>query len=400
MRVSEEVFKVRKLNALNIKIGLVQGFYWTASCVFVSFLVRLLSSYGYSDYEAGIALSVSALSTLTMQPLLGRVADKAERVSFLIVIAFLFSSLFSLLLIPLHESRVITYVLIFLIFAFFRSLIYVIDIWSISVSEGREDFSYGFTRSFGALFYALSAPLLGISIDKYGSGVIIPLFVLFSFLSAAFVLLTKENRRGRKLEYEKRVPNALKVLLSNKHYVVLLISYTFVEMTSIPGQNYLSRKFEVLGYGEFYTGLALLLMGLLQLPTLNAMDRLQTKVREANLIWVSLFGLFLRSIILAFSSTPFGVILSFLTEPFAFGLYIGAIILYMRRYLDSSVIYFGMTLYSALTSGIGGIVGNYTSGLVAEKWGINTMFALTVFPAFLGLVLYTIFLISERKRTK
>lgn len=190
------------------------------------------------------------------------------------------------------------------------------------------------------------------------------------------------------------------MLLSNKHYVVLLISYTFVEMTSIPGQNYLSRKFEVLGYGEFYTGLALLLMGLLQLPTLNAMDRLQTKVREANLIWVSLFGLFLRSIILAFSSTPFGVILSFLTEPFAFGLYIGAIILYMRRYLDSSVIYFGMTLYSALTSGIGGIVGNYTSGLVAEKWGINTMFALTVFPAFLGLVLYTIFLISERKRTK
>lgn len=387
-----------KLNRVNIKIGLVQGFYWMASLVFVSFLVRLLSSFGYSDYESGIALSISALSSLTAQPLIGRVADRAKRVSLLIVLSLILSSFFSLLLLLFHENRILTYILIFLIFAMFRSLIYVIDIWSFSSGKGREDFSYGFTRSFGALFYALSAPLFGLTLDRLGACVIIPLFVLFSLLSAICVITSKEETKERKGEGVVSRSGALKALIRNKDYMVLLLSYTLTEMSSIPAQNYLSRKMDVVGGNETYTGIALLLMGLLQLLPLNAMDRLEKKAKADILIWVSLAGLFLRALILAFSSTAIFVVSAFFTEPFAFGLYIGAIIYYMQTYLPPSVIYYGTTLYSAVTSGIGGIVGNYTAGLIADKWGINTAYALIALPSFMGLIIYTLFLLSQRKR--
>lgn len=387
-----------KLSRINIKIGLVQGFYWMASLAFVSFLVRLLSYFGYSDYESGVALSVSAFSTLTAQPLIGKVADRAERVSFLIVVSLLLSSLLSLLLIPLCHNRVVTYILIFIIFALFRSLIYIIDIWSFSAGKSSPDFSYGFTRSFGSVFYALSAPVFGWAIDKAGALIIIPLFILFSILSAVCVALSKEEKKERKVEKERR-KGALKTLLRNRYYVVLLVSYTLVEMSSVPAQNYLTRKMEVLNASEMYTGLALLLMGLLQILPLNAMDKLKAGAKAEWLIWVSIFGLFMRALILAFASTAIGVACAFLTEPFAFGLYIGAIMYYMHFYLPPSVIYYGTTLYSALTSGIGGIVGNYGFGLIADRIGINRAFSLMALPSLVGLSIFSAFLLFEGKKT-
>ncbi len=381
-----------KFNKVNIRIGLVQGFYWMASCVFVSFLVRLLAGFGYSDYECGIALSVSAFATLIVQPLIGKTADYTGKVSLLIVGCFVVSSLSAMLLIPFHSNRVLSYLLIFIIFGSFRSLIYIIDLWSYGVGDKAENFSYGFTRSFGAVFYALSAPFYGSAIDNFGTGIIIPCFIVMSVISAFMVVIVPKTEIAKKEKTKTSLNDALKLLLSNKNYIVLLISYTLIEMSAIPEQNYLTRKFEVLGNGELYTGVSLLVMGLLQIPVLNSMDKISAKVRSIKLIWVSLFGIFLRNIILAFSKTAIGTVCCYLTEPFAFGLYIGAIMLYMHEYLHPEVIYFGMTLYSAITSGLGGIIGNYIAGVLSQNHGIINMLKLMTIPAAVGFVLFSVFL--------
>lgn len=391
---------MNKFNRTNITIGLVQGFYWTASCVFVSFLVRLLRGCGYSDYECGVALSVSALSSLSVQPVIGRIADRMKRVSILIAVCFLFSSISSLLLIPFHENRILTFILIFIIFGAFRSLIYVIDLWSFSSGNGKSGFSYGFTRSFGALFYALSAPFFGWAIDESGIGIIIPSFIIFSLLAFFMVLIAPKGRCEEKNDDRTGVAALSSKLFRNRYYCVLLISYMLIEMTSIPGQNYLTRKFELLSGGEVYTGTALLVMGLLQLPSLNTIERLNRKMDPIYLIWISLFGLMLRGIILAISTTPITTVAAFLTEPFAFGLYIGAVILYMRKYLESDVIYSGMTLYSAITGGLGGIIGNYLGGLIAERRGVMEMFSIMSIPAVLGFLIFSLFVLGIHLRDK
>ena len=381
-----------KFNKVNIRIGLVQGFYWMASCVFVSFLVRLLAGFGYSDYECGIALSVSAFATLIVQPLIGKIADYTGKVSFLIVCCFVISSFSSVLLLPFHGNRILTYILIFIIFGSFRSLIYIIDLWSYGVGDKAENFSYGFTRSFGAIFYALSAPFYGSAIDNFGTGIIIPCFIVMSLISAFMVVIVPKTEITKKEKSKTRLQDAIKQLLNNKNYVILLISYTLIEMSAIPEQNYLTRKYEILGSGELYTGISLLIMGLLQLPALNNIDKISAKVRSIVLIWISLFGLLLRNLILGFSKTAIGTVCSYLTEPFAFGLYIGAIMLYMHEYLHPEIIYFGTTLYSAITSGLGGIVGNYIAGVLSQNYGILSMMRFMTIPAILGFVLFSLFL--------
>ncbi len=387
-----------RFNKTNIRIGLVQGFYWMASCVFVSFLVRLLSGYGYNDYESGIALSVSAFAALTVQPLIGKLADKVRYVSKLLALCFLIAIAGAFSLSLVHENRIIAYIIIFIVFGSFRSLIYVIDLWSFAAGGGDESFSYGFTRSFGAVFYAISAPFYGNAIDKFGIAIIIPCFIVMSLIAMLMVLIAPKSQVEMKEKRAIRLKDAVKKLILNRHYMVLLISYMLIEMSAIPGQNYLTRKFEVLGARDIYTGIALLLMGLLQLPSLNTIDRLGRSFKAELLIGVSLFGLLLRTVILAFATTAIGTVCAFITEPFAFGLYIGAILLYMHEYLDEDVMYFGTTLYSAITGGFGGIVGNYIAGLLASRYGIITMLKFMIIPALIGFCLYSLNIIIEGRR--
>lgn len=387
--------RISVFNKTNLRIGLVQGFYWMASCIFVSFLVRLLAGFGYSDYESGLALTICAFAALSMQPLLGRVADKLKNVGRLLILLFLLAMSGSIVLSFVHENRIASYLILFLTYGSFRSLIYLIDLWSYAVGEDDPRFSYGFTRSFGAAFYAISAVFFGYAIDLFSYRVIIPCFVVLSLVAATMVLLAPKPKERANTE-EKKVGNVgetLLKLLKNKHYMFLLFVYLLMEMSAQPGQNYLTRKFEVLQAGEIFTGLSLLVMGLMQLPTLNNMDKLSPRFKPEVLVWVSLFGLFSRSIILGFSQTPIGTLCCFFTEPFAFGLYIGAILIYMRKHLPDDVRYFGMTLYSAITGGVGGMLGNYLSGSLAERFGILKMLKLMVIPSLSGVCLFTLALL-------
>ncbi|MDD4397419.1 MAG: MFS transporter, partial [Sphaerochaetaceae bacterium] len=157
-----------------------------------------------------------------------------------------------------------------------------------------------------------------------------------------------------------------------------------------PMQNYLTRKFEVLGAGDLYTGLSFLIMGILQLPALLCIDRIGKSVKPIILMLVSFAGIALRSVIMGFAQTPVMVTLSFLTEPIASGLYIGAIILYMKKILPANVQYLGLTLYTAVTTGIAGLAGNYIAGLLSDSIGVLQMMKIMSFSSVAGFLIFAI----------
>lgn len=377
----------------NIRIGLVQGFYWIASCVFVSYLVRLLASSGYSDYESGIVLAISALATLTIQPVLGNLSDRIKSVKHLILLCFLISSASAGALEFLIESRIATCILVFVIFGSFRSLFNIIDLWSFSICWDDPHFSYGFTRSFGAVFYAVSAVLFGYAIDLFGHGIIIPCFIFFSILDALIVLMIPEPSsviRNKSASKPLSTGKAFATILSNKQYLAVLACYLLIEMSNTPMQNYLTRKFEVLGAGDLYTGLSFLIMGILQLPALLCIDRIGKSVKPIILMLVSFAGIALRSVIMGFAQTPILVALAFLIEPIASGLYIGAIILYMKKILPANVQYLGLTLYTAVTTGIAGLAGNYIAGLLSDSIGVLQMMRIMSLPSVAGFLIFAL----------
>ena len=384
----------------NLLLGLVQGFYWIASCVFVSFLVRLLHYYGYNDYISGVVLMVSSIASILVQPLLGGLADRIRSVKWLIIGSLGVAAVSAWLLSMVYQNLLCVLVLIFVIFGSFRSQIYIIDLWSLRVGRDDRRFHYGFTRSFGSAFYAISAVLLGYSIDLAGGAIIIPIFIGMIVLDAAVILCVKEpaaQQTGRKEKQSAITLGAAgRMLMKNRQYVILLVSYCLIEMSSVPMQNYLTRKFETMGVGDFYVGLSFLIMGLLQIPTLLCMDQLHKRVTPFGLMLVSLFGIALRCCMIAFGGSRWVVVGAFCTEFFAFGLYIGTIHVYLKGILPTPVLYFGTTLYSAVSSGFGGILGNYLAGFLADSLGVDMMMYLLAIPGVCGLALF--FFGNYRKR--
>lgn len=87
---------------------------------------------------------------------------------------------------------------------------------------------------------------------------------------------------------------------------------------------------------------------------------------------------------------------AFLTEPFAFGLYIGTILYYMNSILPENIRYLGMTMYAALTAGIGGMTGNFLAGYISKAFGILPMMKYLALPAMLGLIVYCVLYATHR----
>ena len=377
----------------NILIGLVQGFYWMASCIFISYLVRLFSSSGYNDYESGIVLAVGALATLTIQPLLGNLSDRISSVKRLIVLCFLVSTASAAALEFCIQNRIVTCILVFVIFGSFRSLYSIIDLWSFSICWDDPCFSYGFTRSFGAIFYAVSAVLFGYAIDRFGTNIIIPCFIFLSLLDMLIVILIPERAsiaRSTAVSKPLSTGQAFKTILKNRQYIAVLLCCLLIEMSNTPMQNYLTRKFEVLGAGDIYTGLSFLIMGIMQLPALLCFDRIRKKSRPIVLMIVSFGGIMLRLVILGFAHTPIVVAMSFIVEPIGSGLYIGALIQYMKRILPDNVQYLGLSFYSAFTAGVAGLAGNYITGMLSDSRGVLAMMKLTTIPSIMGFLFFAV----------
>ncbi|MBR4426363.1 MAG: MFS transporter [Spirochaetales bacterium] len=387
---------------INIKIGLVQGFYMMALCVCLSFIVRLLKSYGYSDYECGIALSCGAFASLTVQPLMGWMADHVRSAGRLIVCIFITSCIGAASLVFVHQSRLATYISVYVLFGAVRSLTYIIDVWSVEVGSPDPSFSYGFTRSFGSVSYSIASLVYGFAIDIFGAGFLIPCFLTLSVVAIGMVILvsstsgsSQDNGPTQKKSYFG-FKHSLVALFSNKHYVMLLLCFTLMEIGRMPGQNYLTRKFEVMGAGEVYTGIAFLVMSMLQLLPLNKMDSLKRRFRPTTLMWVALAGIFLRIVLFGISSSAIGTLCALLVEPIGLGLYIGAIIFYTLHYLPAEVHFLGITIHSAITGGLGGMIGNYIAGLMADRYGVLKMYKLITIPSALGLAIFSICIIAWR----
>lgn len=383
----------------NMKIGLVQGFYMMALCVLFSFLVRLLKSYGYNDYECGIALSCGAFATLTVQPLAGLMADCVKSVGKLIALLLLASCIGIVALLLVHQNRFLTYVFVFMLFGTMRPLTYIIDVWSIRTGASDSSFSYGFTRSFGSLAYAFASLFYGLAIDAFGTGFIIPCFLVLCVIAMCLVVLASSTSKNFAFEQPKSkigILRSLFVLFSNKYYVLLVICFTLMEISRMPGQNYLTRKFEVMGAGEIFTGMAFFITSIIQLPPLNKMESLKRRYKPTTLMWVSLAGTFLRITMLDITTTTSGTLCSMLFDIVGYGLYVGSLLYYMLHFLPPEVHFLGLTFYAAISGGLGGMIGNYIAGFLADRYGVLEMYKLITIPSALGLAIFSLCIIAWR----
>ncbi|MBR6763948.1 MAG: MFS transporter [Clostridia bacterium] len=394
---------------MNWVFGFLQGMYWTSYCVLFPFLVQMCTAYGYDDFQSGVVLTGATIANLVMQPVIGSICDKMLRIKPLFVSLFLAGGAISLLLFVGKYNFFVLFITMLLLSACVQTLQYIIDIWSVRISMTGVNYNYGFSRSFGSVFYAITAVVFGAAIERFSIDITSPVFIVCALITAGIAMLVREDEAALLLRKKREageggkketVPflKACTMLLKNKEYMIFLISYFVMQLGNLPVYNYTSRKFEILGAGSSLYGVALFVMAITEVPLLIYLKKLKVFFGNRTLVLMSFVGMVIRICAIAFAPTPTLLALAFLTQSISYGIFIGAMIHYMSEIVPDSILFTAQTVFAAVSIGLSGILGNLIGGYYAKVAGVLEMMHTFVIFVFIGALIFAIPMIMVKRK--
>jgi len=396
----------RKMNWI---FGFLQGMYWMSYCIVFPFLVRMCSDFGYDDFQSGVVLTGATIANLVMQPIVGSICDRLPRIKPLFCGMFLTGAGLSLLIYVGKKSFPVLFVTVLLLSACIQTLQYIIDIWSVRISSTGIAYNYGFSRSFGSVFYAVTAVVFGIALDSFGFDILPPVFMITAFLTvcvavmvnekdAATMILGKRNQNKEKKQNAVPFLKACGMLLKNRKYMVFLIAYFIMQMGNLPVYNYVSRIYEELGAGTSLFGVALFTMAISEVPMLLLLKWLKARIKAETLVLISFIGMILRVLLMAFVMHPIWLTVSFLSQSISYGIFIGAMIYYMAEIVEPEILFTAQTVFAAVSIGLSGIIGNLLGGYYAKAVGVLPMMKLFTLFTVAGCLFFMGACLLKRKK--
>jgi len=395
---------------MNWVFGFLQGMYWMSYCIVFPFLVRMCSDFGYDDFQSGVVLTGATIANLVMQPIIGSICDRLSRIKPLFCGMFLTGGGLSLLLYLGKQSFPILFGTMLLLSACIQTLQYIIDIWSMRLSSTGIAYNYGFSRSFGSVFYAVTAVIFGIALDHFGFDILPPVFIVTALITVGVAFMVNENdtaamllaRRAEAGKDKKKqaVPfmKACGMLLKNKQYMVFLISYFIIQMGNLPVYNYVSRKYEELGAGTSLFGVALFTMAISEVPMLLLLKKLRAKIKAEILVCISFIGMIVRVLLMAFVMQPILLTVSCICQSVSYGIFIGAMIYYMAEIVKPEILFTAQTLFAAVSIGLSGVIGNLLGGYYAKVAGVIPMMKVFTLFTIAGCVFFVAAVLLKRRK--
>ena len=147
----------------------IQGCYWMAYCILLSFSSVYLLDQGFSNTQIGLLLGLSGLLTALLQPFVGARADHLKVLSLgqfaaLLILAMLLCT-GGLLLLPGQTVQGGLFLSLLILLQLLTSLLYALGMDC--VNQGMP-LNFGLARGVGAGSYALASTLCGSAAAAFG----------------------------------------------------------------------------------------------------------------------------------------------------------------------------------------------------------------------------------------
>ncbi len=386
-----EKFKV------NFFYACVQSFYWGAFCIYFSFVVTYLIENGFSNSQIGLAMTgISVLATITPS-LVGYLADfriPLKRIAIalmLLSIPAAFALQMTIAVIPL------AFLSIFSMGITERSLMSLIDSWGTRIHQKRPYFNYGVTRGIASLFFAVTALIFGQVFAAIGLDSLFFIHAIFAGLTAFFMLFLdsipiQEKPQKETAEKKESYFSVITTLLSDRKYLLLVISMTFFGIGLISIQTYLPVLMQSVGGDSGDLGMAWFVMGLSEFPIMLLFSKLSSRFKIYQLLRFAFFAMIIRVIINILVPSVNMLIAVQVLQGLSFGIFLPAALNYIGEIVDTRMKASAITFAMALNGGLAGIIGNMVGGFLADFLGVEYIFiAFSVFTvsAFLIFVYST-----------
>ena len=373
MRRIPEVFGRKNLLLMG-----VQGFYWCAYCTYFGFLVLYMQNHGYSNVQCAQAQVLIAVATLITQPLIGYLTDSFITCKKFLLVTTALAVPVAFLLQASVSSPILCYGAIVLQSILFYPAASLIDSWTMALREKDSQVQYPLTRSAGSVLYALTALAFGNVIAALGDGIIAPSFLLFSvllFLCTCFLEETPcRNKQQKNVNQEatRRISGmeAAKTLLQNKTYVFFVLSCLLYHIANKSTGCFISNYVTNIGGDSGGLGLLMFFSAMLEFPSMMVMGKIIRRYPLGGLHVFALSGVVIKNFFFLIASSMPLLVIGRLAEGMSYGAYVYIFVEYICRNTPKQLNVTAISLGTAMTSALGGIIGNYAAGLILDLWGL------------------------------
>lgn len=417
---------------VNVQLAFVQSSYWLSFVAVGGFSAVLLQSKSFTPSEIGILLALQSLASIIAQPLLSGFADRHKKIPLkffvigMMVLAILaFGSLYFLphLLLPA--------ILIFLVMGVSYTCVPAfVNAIAMQLTASGLRVNYGLTRGLGSLAFAATGSGLGFLIDKTGTGVIVPFFVIAGSLCVlAITFLTRpalsaksdsakcdSGRRekdspqdsfGELSDHEVVIAEPLEKTVSkpdkllhflrnNKTFTGFCISSALIFTSHACINNFLPNIVDGLEGTFTDQGNIRSIAALVEFPIMFLYFALSRRVTGNKLLIFSAFSFFLKAVTTMIAPGVGWLYLIQLLQMPAFGLYTPSAVVFSDSSVSEKNRVRAQALAMASTFGIGNVIGSLGGGFVIDAFGLNTMLILSSVFGFAGFLI--MFFVLREKR--
>jgi len=392
---------------LNINGMLLQAFFWFGSCTYMAFMITTLIDYGWQASSAASAITAMAIIAMLVQPVYGFISDKylLEKkltVSLLAATAVLFA------LLPLSlGSGNMFFILLNMtgITVTGMQINGLLDAWIVGLKQEFPSINYGLIRGCGSFAYALSAQLMGAVTVSSGHDMRMWIGCGFIALTAVAALTFRSARRGNydnaqqcaelpDIKTEKKSVSrltgmeALRLVFSSKKYILLLSVSFFLLLSNAAITTLIQLLTRDFGGTTAQIGTATAVMAFSEVPFMFMMAFLIKKTGYKKLLIVCSLAYAVRMFITASVSTVNGLIYVQLLQGLSYAVLLPVSMSYLSQIIDERVRSTAVTVYTAVTNALTGILGNLiTSAFLTAGFSAQNALVFFVISALIGFIL-------------
>ena len=392
----------RYARRLTIHYALIQGLYYSTYASLFAYLVVFLTGRGLNPSQIGFITALRVGAALVGSFTLAHLVDTHERISlkYLFMILCAAGTLFCLLL-PLSRGNVIFTALLLLSMGCTScALDAILSGLALQFINAGVPMGFSAARSVGSVAYAIVCILAGRLVDRFGTEVVIWMYVITMALLLAVLAAfprfrarapqTKDSPAEGSLpagtdpatssrttaapKRPKGAGNPIALLKENRPFRLLILSTVILCFGYVPISSFLSTFLTNVGADNSTIGLAFFIAAFSEMPMMAFIFPwlMRRSVPTEKLLFAASVFHFFRYFSYAFLTEPWMFVAVQVLQMVSYGLATPAAVYYINANVSSKNRMTGQTIYT-FSGNIGSTFGNPVFGMVLDHMGSRAM---------------------------
>ncbi|MFW5688183.1 MAG: MFS transporter [Spirochaetota bacterium] len=361
-----------------IRFAGIQFIFWASIVCFEAFMVPFLTDAGYSPSQAGLVMSAIFGFAIIGQPMVGSLSDRMNSPRWIVAIAMTIAGAAALLLPSVAGLYGIVIAIALLYSLTANSLPAVLDAWIMARRRRNPRLSYGVSRGFGSLGFAVGAAAFGAIAERYGTQVVFPAYATLAVAVAVLAALMPRPADPASKEHASRetghLAEGLRAAVSNGPYLALILA-TFIAFVGFrAAMTFLPLLLDSVGGSVRDVGLSHSIAAVSEAPLFFISGLLIRRVRGPKLIAGVLGLMAVRIFVYSLLATSEAVLLLQLSHGATFGIFLAATVDYIDEIAPPAHRSLFQAIAPSVFFGLGSIVGSWAGGVTIEASSITLLY--------------------------